>query len=205
MAKFILSLNKKYIITTFGLSYINQLVEVVGLVNYSEAMKLSDIHVLALNEKIIDDDYTSYFENIEFYKCKIVGTENIIIVWADIIDSTKSSLVGEKFNYKTTLQLPISASTVSKDTIIAELIQTALKYGATLVFTPVSTDNNAVVDILQERLTEAQNVIRSLQSLSTIIPMIENISTGDLINKINDISSGIDTINERIATIASGI
>jgi len=205
MARYTMTLNKKYVVTTFGLTYVNKLVEVIGIVNYDEAVKLSDILLIALNEKIIDSNYTDYFSDIEFYKCKIVGTEDVVVIWSDIIDSSKTSIVGEKFNYKVTLELSVSAQTISKDAILAELVSKASTYNASLVFTSVTSDQNSVVDILQERLTAAENIVKSLQSLSTVLPMIDSISRGDIEGKLTTIAANISTINDKIETIAAGL
>lgn len=208
VSKYIMSLNKRYVVSTFGLTYINKVVEVVGIVNYEEALKLDDVKLTALNEKIIDSNYEEYFADIEFYKCKLLDDSgNIIILWSDIIDGAKTSVLGEKYNYKVSLELDNSpsSSTISKDTLISELIAKAQEFNATLTFTSISGDSNSLVDIYQERLKEAENVLRSLQSLNILIPTLESIERNELQTKVNTILENIDTINERLEIIATGL
>lgn len=203
--KYTMSLNKKYVVTTYALTYVNKSVEVVGIVNYQEALKLDDIKMTGLNEKIIDDNYDEYFQNIEFYKCKIIGTENIIILWSDIIDPTKTSLIGEKYSYKMTLEIDMSTNVVSKDVIINSLIQTAGSLNATLNFKIISEDENSSVDIFQERIAQAENVLRSLNSLAVLTPVLDSLNRDELTNKIDTININIDTINDKLETIATGL
>lgn len=203
--KYTMSLNKKYVVTTYALTYVNKSVEVVGIVNYQEALKLDDIKMTGLNEKIIDDNYDEYFQNIEFYKCKIIGTENIIILWSDIIDPTKTSLIGEKYSYKMTLEIGMSTNVVSKDVIINSLIQTAGSLNATLNFKIISEDENSSVDIFQERIAQAENVLRSLNSLAVLTPVLDSLNRDELTNKIDTININIDTINDKLETIATGL
>jgi len=208
VSKYIMSLNKQYVVSTFGLTYINKVVEVVGIVNYEEALKLDDVKLTALNEKVIDSNYEEYFADIEFYKCKLLDDSgNIIILWSDIIDGAKTSVLGEKYNYKVSLELDNSpsSSTISKDTLISELIVKAQEFNATLTFTSISGDSNSLVDIYQERLKEAENVLRSLQSLNILVPTLESIERNELQTKVNTILENIDTINERLEIIATGL
>lgn len=208
VSKYIMSLNKQYVVSTFGLTYINKVVEVVGIVNYEEALKLDDVKLTALNEKVIDSNYEEYFADIEFYKCKLLDDSgNIIILWSDIIDGAKTSVLGEKYNYKVSLELDNSpsSSTISKDTLISELIVKAQEFNATLTFTSISGDSNSLVDIYQERLKEAENVLRSLQSLNILVPTLESIERNELQTKVNTILEHIDTINERLEIIATGL
>lgn len=205
ITKYTLSLNKKYVVTTYEMTYVNKSVEVVGIVNYEEALKLDDIKMTGLNEKIIDDNYDDYFQDIEFYKCKIIDTENIIILWADIIDGSKTSLIGEKYTYKMTLEIGTSLSVVSKDVIISSLVSTAEALNATLTFKVLSDDENSTVDIFQERITQAENVIRSLNALSVLTPVLDSLNRDELTSKIDNININLDTINEKIETIAAGL
>lgn len=208
VSKYIMSLNKQYVVSTFGLTYINKVVEVVGIVNYEEALKLDDVKLTALNEKVIDSNYEEYFADIEFYKCKLLDDSgNIIILWSDIIDGAKTSVLGEKYNYKVSLELDNSPSSsiISKDTLISELIVKAQEFNATLTFTSISGDSNSLVDIYQERLKEAENVLRSLQSLNILVPTLESIERNELQTKVNTILENIDTINERLEIIATGL
>lgn len=208
MSKYKMSLNRKYIVSTYGLTYVNKLVEVVGIINYEESLKLDDIKMTGLNEKIIDSNYDEYFQDIEFYKCKVLDDQSnkIIVLWSDIIDGVATSVVGEKYQYKASIELDISASSISKDVIVQELAIKARSMNATLILTPVSsTDSNTAVDILQLRIKECENVLRSLQSLSTITPVLDALSRGELENKLASITDGVIAINEKITTIAAGL
>ena len=210
MSKYIMELNKKYVVSTLGLTYVNRLVEVIGIVNYDEAKKIDDVKVTALNEKIIDSNYDTYFTPIQFYKCKILNDSDsrTVIIWSDIIDNSKTSVVGEKYIYKASIEIGVdtSGNQLSKDQIIENLITRATSMGATLSFTPtINTDNNTTVDILQTRLKEAENVIRSLQSLTILVPVLDSLNKGTIEDSINAINLSLDTVNERLDTIARGL
>lgn len=209
MSKYKMTLNRKYIVSTYGLTYVNKLVEVVGIINYEEALKLDDIKLTGLNEKIIDSNYDDYFQDIEFYKCRLIDDQldKIIILWSDIIDGGATSVVGEKYQYKASLELDVSTSSISKDSIIQELKLAARSMNATLILTPTasSIDSNTAVDILQQRIKECENVLRSLQALSTITPVLDALSRGELEVKLASVTDGINAINEKITTIAAGL
>lgn len=210
MIKFTLRLNKKYIISTFGSIYLNKIIEVIGIINYDEVKRSNfDVRVLALNEKIIHDDFDSYFKNMEFYKCRVIDSSEIIVLWPDIIDGSRTSIVEETYHYRATLKLRLPTSVddnITPEKIIREeLIAKAAEMGGELEFNLVSGDDNSVVDILRKRLDECQNVLRSLQGLSVITPTLDKLVSEDLTKKINTINNNINVINERIETIATGL
>ena len=97
------SINKKYIVSTIRKSFINEMVEVIGIITYEEAKNTGfNVQILALNEKVVTDytdtnnvvDYPSYFAAVEFYKCKRINSSKseIIILFISSLFSLPFSL-----------------------------------------------------------------------------------------------------------------
>lgn len=213
MATQAMKLNKKYLTSTYALNIENKLVEVIGIINYEESLRTGfDVATLAINEKIISDDYEEYFKNMEFYKCRIldgVSDSEIVVLWSEIINWAKTTVVEDFYNYKLSLKVNIPTSgirnMITEKDIKAELIAKAQEFGVDLTFKSLNGDANSTIDILNERIAQCENVLRSLQALSVITPTLDKLHSEDLNKKIVKISENIDGIVERLDTIATGL
>lgn len=213
-----MTLNKKYILNTLNKTIVNTIVKVSGIISYDEAMRSGyDVRILGINEKVVgtvDLVNNNYLENLEYYKCSIidkvtglVDATKIIIVWSDIIDSSKTNLLEEKYTYDAGITVGNTGDVVYPiDTILSDVSTYAYnKYMATITFTPVAGDDNVVVDVLTARLAECNNVLRSLQGLSVLTSTLDKLNGTDFNLKLTDIDSAIATINEKLTTIAAGL
>ena len=98
-----LTIGKRYLISTKKETILKASVEVTGILNYQMAIKEPyDLLSLAVNERIIDknNDDMAYLYSQLYYKCVLNdGTNQIILVWDDILDETRTTELSITHNY----------------------------------------------------------------------------------------------------------
>ena len=217
---YVMSLNKKYVLNTLGQTVVNKIVTVTGIVSYDDTVTSGfDVAVLAQNEK-----FSGSLQSITYYKCVISdvkvdsfgnnvgGPENgkIVIVWSDIIDPINTNVLIESYAYTSNIsvKLPVIAGDIVYPitTITNDIVAYAKsKYNANISFVALAGDNNTAIDVLTQRLADCNNVLRSLQSFTTLVPTLNNLAGNDLSTKLTDITASITAINASLAAISAGL
>lgn len=104
-----LNIGKRYLLTTKKETVLKKSIEVVSILNYQMAQKEPyDIISLAINERVIDkeNDDMSYLYSKLYYKCIIQdGTNEVLLVWDDVIDDIRTTELSVTFQYITTLKI----------------------------------------------------------------------------------------------------
>lgn len=205
-----LKLNSKYILTTNHKTYNQLVVECVGIINYAETKKIPcDVKVLGVSEKVIIPNFESveeFYNNIMYYKCKIIGKDQYIVVWEDIINSN-TSVLNDKYAIKMDMILPDSGVNIQPiPTILADIDNyLSTKYGMIINTSIMSGDNNVDTDILQTRIDSCERILIALQAHKPLVETMEKIVSNDVITRIEDIDKNLVSINENLATISIGL
>ena len=208
MAGYKMQLNKKYIFSTIGKSIIDKKVTVIGIINYNESLLTNfDVRILALNEKVTDTITSEeYFKNKELFKCApLDDPSSVIIVWSDIIDNSKTSVLDDEFVYKSIIKIPSTTVGITESFLLQKINELVLSYGCNITINRSATEYNSEVDALKAKLLEYDRILRSLNSLSLVAPILDKLSSDDLNKKIVAIESSIDTINDKLEAIAVGL
>ena len=214
-------LGEDYLLNTVNSTILNQKVQVAGIITYAEAMSSGyDVRILAINEKVIgaaDIADNNYLGTQQYYKCyKLDPTtnlpytnadSNIIIVWSDIIDATRTNVLDSTYNYTTSINIPVNGSTnYPISTILADITSYVKgKYNATTSFTVISGDTNNQIDVLTQRLNDCSAVLKAFQGFTTMIPTLQKLTGTDISSSIDDINTSLSTIQGQLTTIAAGL
>ncbi len=209
-----MSVNKKYLLTTNYNTIIARRVKVLGVINYNECIKTSfDVFTMGNNEKFfvtedVDNfDYESVMKSLEFYKCEDIDTGALIIVWSDIINPNKTSIIDEEYTMRLGVKLPVTNSnpTSIDNLMIAVKEFVASKYGATFDFTIIKSDDYTEEDRLRDQLSECKSIINSLSSFKTITPIIETMYNNNITKKLTDIDSSLGVLSDKVSLVAANL
>lgn len=217
MASNKLSINGEYLIYTLYGTISALSVKVAGILNYSEAKDLPySIKVIANNEKVISDkneeDTEEYLSGLLYYKCvyeNSSGEEELVIIWDDIIDWSKTIRKSTDYEYRLTLS--IGSDLINDKTTIENAITTYITKtfagGITPKLVALGTSEESEdqttkeLNETKEELAKAMAVVKSLAKLTQIESLINYFAKDDMQAKIKDISSSLDTMSENIARI----
>ncbi len=200
-------LGKKYTVTTNYKTIVATRVEIVGIVSYEEASKTGySVEVLATNEKVLSSGNDSYLEENEYYKCKVLGTNDYIIVWGEIIDTDLTNLIEETYGYNCKVTTPASTSTPISAIVFDIERYVSDKYpGTVLDFKLIGGDDNVEMDSMLEKIKKSEAILQQISGLVTIVPALNKIVDGDIHSNIVDMKIGLEEMNSSIATIKSGL
>lgn len=212
-----LVINGEYLIYTLYNTISALSVKVAGILNYEEAQELPySIKVLGNNEKVISDknetETEEYLSGILYYKCvytNSLGKEEIIIIWDDIIDWSKT--VRKSVDYEYRLTLTIGSNLISDKTTIENAITTYINktFGGSVVPTLVAlgtseeTEDQTTKELneYKEKCNLSSAVVDKIAKLSQIERLIDYFAKDDMYDKLKDMGTQIENMSENIARI----
>lgn len=222
-----LELGKSYTVYTISDYITNKQVKILGLLTYEEAAAYdSFISNVAINEKFIDStqDQDAYLAAQTYYKCGTISssvngyikTGETVILWDDIIDSSRTEILYEDHVYKMTFKLKNIDSTddISKDGVISAIEDTiASKYNGSkekvaATFSEILDGSlNSVstqLEETQETLTEATDALNSFISLQTEAKKIsDNLVDNNIVTRMTALETSMNNLESSISLILS--
>lgn len=215
-----LSINAQYLLYTNYGTINGEKVKVKAILNYEKANEIPySIKNIAINEKVIDVESTetdTYIENQLYYLCIVTdanGDELSLIVWDDIIDSTKTTKLSVEYNYS--LDLNVSAALVADLPTIENSIVTFIKntYGNTVVPNLIANGEvDTTTDAKTQELNNYKNLFQEASALADKMAKLKQIETlinyfakDDMYEKIVNVSKTLSEIQSTIATISAQI
>ena len=214
-----LKIGKQYNLYTKYSTIVNQKIEVVGILAYSECSKVSyDMSVLAINERVIsvkDEDIEEAIGDDNIYHCRslsqnVDGTYTEYLVWDSIINDDKTTLIGEDY----VCELTINVGTNSQYTVsqVMNTIQSAVTstYGGAIsisMTTPTeASDDEDDSELSDEKLETVKGIINSINLWeSKLIPAVEKLTNSDLASTIDDINDSLTQINANVSMVKHGL
>lgn len=215
-----LCINSEYLLFTNYGTINGEKVKVKAILNYEKANEIPfSIKNLAINEKVIDVtalETDTYIENQLYYLCiskDANGNENSILVWDDVIDSSKTTKLAAEYNY--TLNLTVSAALIADLPTIENSITTFINntYGNTVI--PNLVANGEVETTLdsktqelnryKEMLQDAMGLADKMAKLKQIETLINYFAKDDMYQKIVSMSDALSEIQSTISTISAQI
>lgn len=214
-----LKIGKQYNLYTKYSTIVNQKVEIVGILAYSECSKVSyDMSILAINERVIsikDENIEEAIGDDNIYHCRsltknVDGTYTEYLVWDSIINDDKTTLIGE--DYK--CELTINVGTNSQFTVsqVMNTIQNAINttYGGAVsvsMTTPTEAskeeDNGELSD---EKLESVKGIINSINLWETkLIPAVERLTNTRIAETIDEINDNLTQISSNISMVKHGL
>ena len=192
--------------TNYGTILNTQLKVIATDVDYEFIQTIPfDIQTLALSEKIENIDELSI---ISYYICKD-NDDKYVIIWDDIIDTTKTDKLNSKYGYR--LDLTISDMlTVPRELLINELksyIESKYPNEVKIDIIPlVETEENLALELFKEKSLAADRLINKvLSGEDSIIKMHDIVTTDNSLQLVNDMFSDIRTITTSINKISSSL
>lgn len=206
-----LTLNKKYYLVTKNKSIAGVNVIVNGIINYDETKQESfSVKVLAINEKIIFDnsenDYDTYFKDIAFYLCKDIKTNDIYIVWDDVVDYTLTTQLNTLYNYD--LKILMNSNTdLSVESVITDIksyVLSKYKTKLTMDITYNNTDNSvSTLETYETQIEEYKNILNNLKLLEPVLNNLNAIKSIDVGKKFTEINDNLKEIQSTLGYITS--
>lgn len=208
-------------------------VSVDSLLTYSEVKKLyqNDLNSTIDTHNITEDDQAD-FGNKQFYKCSFLKdstkdktvqqyTKKIYIVWDDIIDELMTTRLDATFSCSLNFKINNSENPITENELnqlISEFVSTNInkfttksKYGdgSKTFVAEVSDPESDIykqVDDLEAKLSQAERTIDTLNLLTTssekVVKDLNTLNTGKV---IEDISTKVDSISEKVDIIESNL
>jgi methyl-accepting chemotaxis protein len=210
-----LTINKKYLLYTLSDSIYSEPIEVVSVLNYTQASKIPyNIMNLAINEKVVEgsgeNGTEDYLKKQLFYHCTTINdsTRNFII-WDGVLDTVRTTLLDSEYKY--TLYLTTSGSLETPMTTVLDKINSfiAQEFKNTIdsEFIEVSingiNEKDAKINELTQSLEEAMSVVRKIASLKQIETLIEQLATSQMVDRVQSISETLTEITETVNNISS--
>lgn len=220
-----LQVGKSYILSTVNSTITKKKVKVVGLLTYEESQKVAyNTRNLAINERVLDntEENTDYLVSKTFYKLVVlsdtnseVETEENILVWDDVIDSSSTTELNVRYELTMTIDINPNA-----DIIISEIMETISKalsneYGTDVESTikisnvssstSLSSSTEAIINdakMTKEVLEEAMNTLITLINLkNTSQTVIDKINELNVTSNITEIGTKLDDIQTNVNLI----
>lgn len=219
-----LEINKSYILFTNSDYILNKKIRVLSYMNYDRASEYASFtENVAINEKFIDSSGDSdYLKKQTFYDCGVIElvegewklTGETIIVWDDIIDTDRTQRLYEDYVYKFTFKFKDIEDTDSinfEDVVktVKDAINNKYNTSKTKIDFELekvnSTDLNSSeteLKTVKSLLEQAKNTLNAFISLEDSAKAINSeFSDNDILNKINNVSTSVDTILKNTNTI----
>lgn len=211
-----LTIGKRYLISTKKETILKSSIEVTGILNYQMAQKEPyDIISLAVNERIIDknNDDMSYLYSQLYYKCVLNdGTNQIILVWDDIIDESRTTELSVTHNYDMSVKIDDNSKIESKEVI--SFISNAIKekYGTNVEVEMLlkgiygsTGETESDADKLAKYKEAVENGLNLLISFNqqklSVEELINKITELNLNNNLSDVASNVSTIKDDVTFI----
>ena len=219
-----LEINKSYILFTNSDYILNKKIRVLSYMNYDRASEYASFtENVAINEKFIDSSGDSdYLKKQTFYDCGVIElvegewklTGETIIVWDDIIDTDRTQRLYEDYVYKFTFKFKDIEDTDSinfedvvktvKDAINNKYNTSKTKIDFDLEKVNSSDLNSSETELktVKSLLEQSKNTLNAFISLEDSAKAINSeFSDNDILNKINNVSTSVDTILKNTNTI----
>lgn len=219
-----LEINKSYILFTNSDYILNKKIRVLSYMNYDRASEYASFtENVAINEKFIDSSGDSdYLKKQTFYDCGVIElvegewklTGETIIVWDDIIDTDRTQRLYEDYVYKFTFKFKDIEDTDSinfEDVVktVKDAINNKYNTSKTKIDFELekvnSTDLNSSeteLKTVKSLLEQSKNALNAFISLEDSAKAINSeFSDNDILNKINNVSTSVDTILKNTNTI----
>lgn len=219
-----LEINKSYILFTNSDYILNKKIRVLSYMNYDRASEYASFtENVAINEKFIDSSGDSdYLKKQTFYDCGVIElvegewklTGETIIVWDDIIDTDRTQRLYEDYVYKFTFKFKDIEDTDSinfEDVVktVKDAINNKYNTSKTKIDFDLekvnSTDLNSSeteLKTVKSLLEQSKNTLNAFISLEGSAKAINSeFSDNDILNKINNVSTSVDTILKNTNTI----
>lgn len=220
-----LQVGKSYILSTINSTILKKKVKVVGLLTYEESQKVAyNTRNLAINEKVLDnkEEDGDYLASKIFYKLVVLSqtnseeeTDENILVWDDIIDSSNTTELNVRYELTLTVDInpnaDILVSEIMKlitDTLLSSYetdVESTIKVTNTSSSSSLNTSTEAIMNDAKrtkETLEEAMNTLVTLINLkNTSQTIIDKINELNVTSNINEIGTKLDDIQTNVALI----
>ena len=224
-----LQVGKSYILSTINTTILKKKVKVVGLLTYEESQKVAyNTRNLAINEKVLDnkEEDGDYLKSKSFYKLVVLNqnnseeeTDENILVWDDIIDSSNTTELNVRYELTMTIDINPNAniliSEIMKtlsDSITSNYstdVETTIKVSNVSSSTSLSSTTESIMNDAKrtkETLEEAMNTLITLINLKntsqTVIDKINELNVTSNIteigNKLDDIQTNVNLIYKQV-------
>lgn len=209
-----LTIGKKYFLLTKNKTVSGIRMQVVGIVNYTEAAKLPySIDVLAVNEKVIsdtsDDTLVEYFADKTFYWCKDIANNTVYVLWDEIIDMTGTTMISAEYDYRMKINVGVDVDfTIGS---VLEFIKTAVanEYGTKvqLVLESYGYDSSTLSDkeIFENQIKEYKSILETFKNLQPLTASLNKLITFDISGTYTKLSQQLAEIEGNIGSIASAL
>ncbi|MGL4950044.1 MAG: hypothetical protein ACRC5M_06650 [Anaeroplasmataceae bacterium] len=215
-----LKINSQFLLYTTYSTINNQKVKVVGVLNYDEAQAIPySIKSLAINEKVIDlenGDTEGYLKDQLYFHCIVTdsnGDTSPILVWDDIIDVNKTTMLSVTYTYS--LALEVNSDVISNLPTIENSITTFINntYNSTVKPTLISygmesntTDNTSrELAMYKELFESAKALADKMSTLKQIETLINYFAKDDMYAKVTGISESLSYIQDTVSSISEMI
>lgn len=224
-----LDIGKSYTIFTNSDFISNKNVRVIGWISYEKASQYTSfIENVSINEKFIsaNEDTTEYLKKQIYYECvgielkngEYVPTKERIILWDDIIDSTRTQRLYEFYNYTMSIKFKNIEST---DNITKEKVLETIKNSINSVYNTTKEkvqiefeeikDNS--LDTITKQLNDSQEALeKSTQTINSFNLMLEkveeinkNFTDNNINNRVIELGESLDIIDSKISTIEASL
>lgn len=213
-----LNIGKRYLLITKKETILKKSIEVVSILNYQMAQKEPyDIISLAINERVIDkeNDDMSYLYSELYYKCIVQdGTNEVLLVWDDVIDETRTTELSISFQYITTLKIDDNSKIEVNE--VVEAIKNSIKdkFGKDVELDLVlqgkygssgETETDASkLEKYKQMLDESNNTLIAISQMkSGIDETITEIKDLKLNTNLNEIAQDVSTVKADTSFIKS--
>lgn len=213
-----LNIGKRYLLITKKETILKKSIEVVSILNYQMAQKEPyDIISLAINERVIDkeNDDMSYLYSKLYYKCIVQdGTNEVLLVWDDVIDETRTTELSISFQYITTLKIDDNSKIEVNE--VVEAIKNSIKdkFGKDVEVDLVlqgkygssgETETDASkLEKYKQMLDESNNTLIAISQMkSGIDETITEIKDLKLNTNLNEIAQDVSTVKADTSFIKS--
>lgn len=210
-----LDINKSYTIYTLSDFIVNKQVRILGYINYDRASQYrSFVENVAINEKFIDNsisDTVEYLKSQIYYDCCVIKnvnntyelTDEHIILWDDIIDTTRTERLFEDYQFDFSFKFKNIESTdvITKEKVIAYISECLEKM--------YNSKNTKVDFTFTEKVKDTENTDAKIKKLNSVIEeandtLLAFVNLQDTAKKIT--SDFIDNqINEKINNISNNL
>lgn len=220
-----LQVGKSYILSTIGSNILKKKVKVVGLLTYEESLKVPyNTRNLAINEKVLDNKEKDgdYLASKSFYKLVVLSQTNSeeetnenILVWDDIIDSSNTTELNVRYELTMTVDINPNAniliSEIMKtitDSVISAYntdVESTIKVSNVSSSSSLSSSTEAIMNDAKrtkEVLEEAMNTLITLINLkNTSQTVIDKINELNVTSNITEIGNKLDDIQTNVSLI----
>jgi hypothetical protein len=195
-------------------------VRIVGTLAFSEVNKVPyNVTVLAINERVIavkEEDLESRIKGDTIYHCRSItakpdGTFSEYVVWDSIINFEKTIQINENYKYEINLSLTdVLNSPITQ--VISDVERYIARMYPTLHFSIVAINDEDIISGTgvgnisekEDKYARAEAIIDSLNKLENkLIPASDVIINAQLAEKLNDIASRVETIDNKTNIIAN--